>query len=45
VVFPPPALCIDNGAMVAGLAYPLLQAGRVASLSVATDPNLCLVSS
>ncbi len=42
VVFPPPALCVDNGAMVAGLAYPLLQRGRVASLALASDPNLCL---
>lgn len=42
VVFPPPALCVDNGAMIAGLAYPLLQRGRVAALSVASDPNLCL---
>ncbi len=42
VVFPPPALCVDNGAMVAGLGYPLLQRGRVAALSLATDPNLCL---
>ena len=42
VVFPPPALCVDNGAMIAGLAYPLLQRGRVAPLSVASDPNLCL---
>ena len=42
VVFPPPALCVDNGAMVAGVAYPLLQRGRVAALSVAADPNLCL---
>ena len=42
VVFPPLPLCVDNGAMVAGLAYPLLQRGRVASLSLASDPNLCL---
>ena len=42
VGFPPPALCVDNGAMVAGLAYPLLKLGRVASLSLASDPNLCL---
>ena len=42
VVFPPPNLCVDNGAMVAGLAYPLLKLGRVASLSLASDPNLCL---
>ena len=42
VVFPPPALCLDNGAMVAGMGYPLLQRGRVAALSLTTDPNLCL---
>ncbi len=42
VVFPPPKLCVDNGAMVAGIAYSLLQKGRVASLSLATDPSLCL---
>ncbi len=42
VVFPPPALCIDNGAMIAGIAYPLLQRGRVASLALNSDPNLCL---
>jgi len=41
-VFPPPTLCVDNGAMVAGIAYPLLQQGRVAPLSIASDPNLCL---
>ncbi len=43
VVFPPPTLCVDNGAMVAGQGYPLLQRGRVAALSLASDPNLCLV--
>lgn len=43
VVFPPPSLCVDNGAMVAGIGYPLLQRGRVASLSMASDPNMCLV--
>ena len=42
VVFPPPRLCVDNGAMIAGIAYPLLQQGRVASLSLTSDPNLCL---
>lgn len=42
VVFPPPELCVDNGAMVAGLAYPLLRQGRVAPLTLASDPNLCL---
>lgn len=43
VVFPPPNLCVDNGAMVAGIGYPLLQKGRVASLSLTSDANLCLV--
>jgi len=43
VVFPPPKLCVDNGAMVAGIGFPLLQAGRVAALSLNVDPNLCLV--
>ena len=42
VVFPPPKLCVDNGAMVAGIAFPLLKHGRVASLSLTSDPNLCL---
>jgi N6-L-threonylcarbamoyladenine synthase len=42
VVFPPPALCVDNGAMVAGIAHPLLQQGRVAPLSINSNPNLCL---
>ena len=44
VVFPPPRLCVDNGAMVAGMGYPLLRLGRVASLAMASDPNLCLTS-
>jgi N6-L-threonylcarbamoyladenine synthase len=43
VVFPPPALCVDNGAMVAGIAYPLLEQGKVAALSLTADPSLCLV--
>jgi len=42
VVFPPPTLCVDNGAMVAGIGFPLLQRGRVASLAIHSDPNLCL---
>lgn len=42
VVFPPPALCVDNGAMVAGVAFPLLQKGRVSPLSLTIDANLCL---
>ncbi len=42
VVFPPPALCVDNGAMIAGLACSLLQQGLTAPLSIATAPNQCL---
>ncbi|MDP3703312.1 MAG: tRNA (adenosine(37)-N6)-threonylcarbamoyltransferase complex transferase subunit TsaD, partial [Candidatus Omnitrophota bacterium] len=42
VVFPPPRLCVDNGAMVAGVGFPLLQLGRVAALTLNADPNLCL---
>ena len=42
VVFPPPALCVDNGAMVAGLGFGLLQRGRTAPLSLNIDSNLCL---
>ena len=42
VVFPPPALCMDNGAMVAGIGFPLLQRGRVAPLSMTINSNLCL---
>lgn len=42
VVFPPASLCVDNGAMVAGLAYQRLQAGKRSPLSLAIDPSLCL---
>ncbi len=42
VVCPPPALCVDNGAMVAGVAFEQLQAGARAPLSLAIDPNRCL---
>ncbi len=42
VVFPPPALCVDNGAMVAGIGFPLLQQGRIAPLDLVTDPSRCL---
>ena len=42
VVFPPPALCVDNGAMVAGVAFEQLQAGARAPLSLTIDPNRCL---
>lgn len=43
VIFPPPALCVDNGAMVAGIGFPLLQQGRVAELTLSADSNCCLV--
>lgn len=43
VVFPPPHLCVDNGIMVAGLGFRLLQQGKIAPLSLRIDPNLCLV--
>ena len=45
VVFPPPALCVDNGAMVAGLAFEHLQKGKRAPLSLNIDPRLCLSGS
>jgi len=43
VVFPPPKLCVDNGAMIAGQAFGLLKRGRTAALTLTSDPNLCLV--
>ena len=42
VVFPPPVLCVDNGAMVAGLAFEHLQKGKQAALSLNIDPSLRL---
>jgi N6-L-threonylcarbamoyladenine synthase len=36
-IFPPPELCGDNAAMVAGLAYQLLQSPRYSPLSVPPD--------
>jgi len=42
IVVPPGRLCVDNGAMVAGVAYPMLQRGEVAPLSVNADPRLHL---
>ncbi|MBI4343553.1 MAG: tRNA (adenosine(37)-N6)-threonylcarbamoyltransferase complex transferase subunit TsaD [Candidatus Omnitrophica bacterium] len=42
VTVPPPPLCVDNGAMVAGLGFPLLQRGRTAPLSIGSEPNRCL---
>ena len=37
--FPPPALCTDNGAMIAATGYFHLQAGRVDDLSLDTLPS------
>ncbi len=42
VVFPPPTLCVDNGAMVAGLAFERLRLGRQSSLAMNIDPRLHL---
>ena len=43
-VFPPPILCVDNGAMIAGLAWEHLRRGKQAALSLGSDPGLALVS-
>lgn len=37
---PSPILCTDNAAMVAGLAFHLVQSGRAATLSLNADVNL-----
>jgi N6-L-threonylcarbamoyladenine synthase len=42
VIVPPPALCLDNGVMVAGLAFALLRKGVRCALSLNADPNLHL---
>jgi N6-L-threonylcarbamoyladenine synthase len=42
VVCPPLALCVDNGAMVAGLADELLRAGRRDPLTMTIDTHLHL---
>jgi N6-L-threonylcarbamoyladenine synthase len=42
LVIPPPALCLDNAAMIAGLAGPLLQAGRVSALDLQAVPTSAL---
>lgn len=38
--FPQPKLCTDNGAMVAGLSYWMLEKGRTASLDLDIQPNV-----
>jgi len=40
VVVPPPALCTDNGAMIAACAYYRFEAGNVAPLSLDVEPGL-----
>ena len=40
LLIPSPGLCSDNGAMIAGLAYWRLKAGRTDSWDVDADPNL-----
>jgi N6-L-threonylcarbamoyladenine synthase len=40
VLFPPLELCTDNAAMVGGLAYPLLRAGKVSSLDLNAEARV-----
>src|SRR5205809_5176564 len=40
VIVPPPALCTDNGAMIAAAGYQRLLAGETAGLEVDIDPGL-----
>jgi N6-L-threonylcarbamoyladenine synthase len=42
VVIPPPALCVDNGVMIAGLASELLRQGRRSSMAMNADQSLPL---
>ncbi len=42
VVVPPPNLCVDNGAMIAGLAFEQLRRGRWAAWSLNADTSLPL---
>ncbi len=39
-VIPPPALCTDNGAMIAAGAYYQFRRGQIADLSLDVDPSL-----
>ena len=39
LIMPPPELCVDNAAMIAGLGHELLEAGRVADLTLAPVPT------
>ena len=40
LLVPPPALCTDNGAMIAACAYYRLQAGDIARLDLDIAPGL-----
>ncbi len=42
IYIPPPSLCTDNAAMVAGLAYWRIKEGRVDSLEMDISPNFSL---
>ena len=42
VLIPPPVLCTDNGAMIAGCAYFHLLRGRKDPLGIDVDPSLSL---
>jgi len=42
LLLPPPALCTDNGAMIAAAGHNRLVAGERTALDVAADPNLGL---
>jgi N6-L-threonylcarbamoyladenine synthase len=40
VLVPPPALCTDNGAMIAACGYQRLQSGQAATLELDVEPGL-----
>ncbi len=42
VAIPPPSLCTDNAAMIAGVGRHLVEAGRMADLDLNADPSLDL---
>ena len=39
VRFPPPSLCVDNGAMIAGIAHIRWKQGRTADLNLSASPS------